>query len=97
MPLALSIRKGIYTKHRTKGFYTIYKVTELLKIHVKFSGVPVEMLICMNFFLAMCDLCYFVLPVVSWHPMWYLFPTSLSLFSPGFFFVCGTPPSVIFT
>ena len=57
LPLASSVKQGNDTKYKNGGLYMIYRVTELLKIHAKFSGVSVEMFVW--FFWVMCDLCYF--------------------------------------
>ena len=45
LPLASSVKQGNDTKYKTGGLYMIYRVTELLKIHAKFSGVSVELFI----------------------------------------------------
>ena len=38
LPLASSVKQGNDTKYKNGGLYMIYRVTELLKIHDKFSG-----------------------------------------------------------
>ena len=58
LPLASSVKQGNDTKYKTGGLYMIYRVTELLKIHAKFSGVSVEMFVWI--FWVMCSLCYFL-------------------------------------
>ena len=59
LPLASSVKEGNDTKYKTGGLYMIYRVTELLKIHTKFSGVSVEVFVWK--FWAMRDFWYFVL------------------------------------
>ena len=69
----------------------IYRVTELLKTHAKFSGVSVEMFVW--FFWVTCDLCYFfVLLSVKNASHVVLFPRLCLCSVQVFFFVCETPP-----